>query len=85
MIDFSRLAKKTISASDEWFDGNSIPRLHMGYLLPHLAYNTGKFMARDQRINGAFEFPIEKVDIGTADATGPYSDTDFAFPRMEGW
>jgi hypothetical protein len=84
MIRFPGFAEKAIPAGDKGFDGNPIPGLHMGYLCSDLADDPGEFVARDQRIEGPFKFSIEKMDVRSADTTGPHIDADLAFPRMKG-
>jgi hypothetical protein len=53
----------------------------MGHLGADFPYHPGKFMAWDQRIARSFEFPIEKMDICTADTTSPHIEGDLSLTR----
>jgi hypothetical protein len=49
----------------------------MGHPGADFPYHPGKLVARDQWITRSFEFPVEEMDIGTADTANPHVEGDF--------
>jgi hypothetical protein len=81
MIDFPCFAEKTIPAGNERLDRNPVPWFHMGHPGANLLHHPGKFVTRDQGINGSFEFPVEKMDIRAADTASPHIKGNLPFTR----